>query len=260
MEDIWRAEPHALTPSGSLQAIAVDEIVFSAAKYANSRNDLRTSRQRKHVFLWLLPLRKDGEVRMRNLIGGLFETQENANRVYQALENSGFAEEQIHMFVRKPRASTARKMDVQIQDIAKYAILGGFIIGALGGLLGFLVGIGVIPLPYLEPGAVERNGLFISMSVTWGLAAGGLTGIILGVAWKLLKSREKAEVTTRQIEKRGVLVAVSVDNSQTEKKVRRVMEENKALEVGNPSEKWDLEGWSSPNDNQPSLKNLANTR
>lgn len=197
---------------------------------------------------------------MRNLIGGLFETQENANRAYQALEGSGFTDEQIHVFTRKPRESTARKTDVQIQDIAKYAILGGLIIGALGGLLGFLVGIGVVPLPYLEPGAVQRNGLFISMSVAWGLAAGGLTGIILGVAWKLLGSREKAEVTTRQIEKRGVLVAVSVDNSQTEKKVRRVLEENQAVEVGNPSENWDLEGWSSPNDKSPSLKSLANTR
>jgi hypothetical protein len=28
---------------------------------------------------------------MKNLIGGLFETQEHANQAYEALQNSGFA-------------------------------------------------------------------------------------------------------------------------------------------------------------------------
>jgi hypothetical protein len=65
---------------------------------------------------------------------------------------------------------------------------------------------------------------------------------------------------TRQIEKNGVLVTVSVDGTQREASARRVMEAHEALEVGNPSEKWDLEAWASPNEMSPSLKNLANTR
>lgn len=65
---------------------------------------------------------------------------------------------------------------------------------------------------------------------------------------------------TRQIDKRGVLVTVSVDDSQGAARARRLMEEHEALEVGNPSEKWDLEAWSSPNKMNPSLKNLADTR
>lgn len=197
---------------------------------------------------------------MKSLIGGLFQTQGNANRAYEALESSGFAREQIHTFVRKPRDSTARTTEVRIQDIAKYALVGGLLVGAIGGFLGLLVGIGVLPLPSLEQGAVDRTGLFISMSIAWGLATGGLTGIILGVATRLLRSRETAEVTTRQIKKQGVLVAVSVDGRQNETKARRVLEENEALEVGNPAEKWDLDAWSSPNEKNPSLKNLANPR
>jgi hypothetical protein len=197
---------------------------------------------------------------MKKLIGGLFETQENANLAYQALEKSGFPSEEINMFVHKPRKRTARSADVQIQDLAKNAILGGLIGGAIGGFLGFLVGIGILPLPYLEPGLVEINALFRTMSILWGLMAGGLTGVILGVALKLLRSREKAEVMTRQIEKNGVLVTVSVDGAQSETRARRVMEENEAQEVGNPAEKWDLEAWASPNEMNPSLKNMANTR
>jgi hypothetical protein len=197
---------------------------------------------------------------MKSLIGGLFETQENANLAYQALERSGFPSNEINMFVHKPRNRTARSTDVRIQDIAKNALMGGLIGGLIGAVLGLLVGIGVLPLPYLEPWSAPREPLFIIMSVVWGVITAGLTGVILGVASRLLRSREKAEVTTRQIEKRGVLVTVGVESSQSEIKARRLLEENQAQEVGNPSERWDLEAWSSPNEKSPSLKNLANTR
>lgn len=197
---------------------------------------------------------------MKHLIGGLFPTQESANQVYEALQRAGFATEEIHMFVHKPRPRVARSADVRIQDIAKAAFLGALIGGAIGGLLGFLVGTGIVPLPYVERGADSPDSLSILTSVIWGLVAGGLTGIILGVASKLLGSREKAEVMTREIEKSGVLVTVGVDGSQSEAHARRVIEEYGAVEVGEPSAKWDLDAWASPNDTTPSLRNLAHPR
>ena len=197
---------------------------------------------------------------MKKLVGGLFTTQENANLAYEALQNAGFASEEINMFVHKPKKGTARATDVKIQDIAKNAFFGGLIGGAIGGFIGFLVGNGNLPLPGLEPGSVSLNSFFLMVSLAWGLVAGGLTGVILGAASKLLRSREKAEVMTRQIEKRGVLVTVGIDNSHSETRARRVMDENGAEEVGNPSEKWDLDAWLSPNEIRPSLEDLVNLR
>lgn len=194
---------------------------------------------------------------MKKLIGGLFETQENANLAYEALEKSDFSGDEINMFVHKPKSRTERSTEVSIQEIAKYAILGGLIAGAIGGFLGFLVGLGILPLPYLEPGSAPRDSLPSFMSIVWGFVAGGLTGAILGVASRLLRSREKAEVMTQQIERHGVLIIVDVDGSQSETKARRVMEEHNAVEVGNPHETWDLDVWVSPNEKTPSL---ANTR
>jgi hypothetical protein len=194
---------------------------------------------------------------MKNLIGGLFETQEQANQAYEALEASGFAGEDISMFIRKPRNAPTRSTDVRIQDIARNAIVGGLILGALGGLIGFLIGTGTLSLPYLEPGSAPREPLFIFMSVVWGLIGGGLTGAILGVASRLFRSQEKAEVMTQQIEKRGVLITVDVNDSQSEMQARRLMEKHSAIEIGNPHEKWDLEFWVSPNEKSPSL---ADTR
>lgn len=194
---------------------------------------------------------------MKNLIGGLFETLENANRAYGALQNSGFSSKDINMFVQRPRNRTVRATNVRIQDIAKDAFIGGLVLGTIGALIGLLVGSGRIVLPGLEPGSVELNPAFLAVSIMAGLVGGGLTGIILGVASKLFRSKEKAEVMTRKIKQAGVLVTVSVGDSRSETRARRVMEENEAMDVGNPSEKWDLNAWISPNENSPSL---ANTR
>lgn len=194
---------------------------------------------------------------MKNLIGGLFETQEHANLAYEALQQSGFPVDDISMFIHRPRKKTEWSMQVSIQDIARNALMGGLLLGGLGALIGFLVGNGTLSLPSLEPGSAPRDPLFAVSSLLWGLITGGLTGAILGGASRLLRSPEKAEVMTRQIEKRGVLVTVHVEDAAGETRARRVLEEHKAVEIGNPREKWDPELWVSPNENKPSL---ANTR
>ena len=192
---------------------------------------------------------------MKHLIGGLFQTQEIANQAYQALQNSGFSSEEISMFVHKPRNRTVRAMDIRFQDIAKNALIGGLIFGVLGASIGFLIGNGNLGLPGLEPGSPHLA--FLTVSILAGAVIGGLTGTILGVAARLLRSQEKAEVMTRKIKQEGVLVTVNVGDSQSEAKARNVMKEHQAVEVGNPSEKWDLNAWVSPNENQPSLANSS---
>jgi hypothetical protein len=197
---------------------------------------------------------------MKNLIGGLFSTQESANLAYEALQNAGFADSEINMFVHRPKKSTARATDVKVQDIARKAFLGGLIGAIIGALLGVLIGTGTTPMPSAEPGTADMNAFFLTASVISGIVVGGLIGVLLGAASRLLVSREKAEVMTQQIEKRGVLVTVGVHDAQGEARARRIMEEYEAQEVGNPSEKWDLEAWFSPNELNPSLANLVNTR
>ena len=187
---------------------------------------------------------------MNNLLGALFETQESANRAYEALRNSGFADERVNMFIHKPRSKTAQSVEIRVQDIAKNAFGGGLIVAAIGGLIGFLAGTGILP------GTIPHSGLLVLAYTLGGAIVGGLIGVILGAASRLLRSREKAEVMTRQIEKKGVLVTVHVENPESESRARRVMEEHNALEMGNPAEKWDPNVWVSPNENTPSLADL----
>ena len=182
---------------------------------------------------------------MKNFIGGLFETQEDANRAYEDLQQSGFADDEIHMLIHKPRNKTGRTMEVRVQDIAKNALIGGLIVGLIGGFIGFLAGAGILP------GTTPYEPLLVFAYTVGGLIIGGLIGVILGAASRLLRSQEKAEVMTRQIEKRGVLVTVSVHDSPSEERARRSLEEHHAAEVGNVHEKWDLNVWVSPNENSP---------
>lgn len=190
---------------------------------------------------------------MNNGIGGLFDTQENANRAYEALQTSGFAEDAIHMYVHRPRKRTEQSTEVSAQDIGRNALRGALIVGAIGGFIGLLVGLGVLSHPFLEPGSVTRDPLFVFMSIVWGVIPGVLIGTMLGAASRLLRSPEKAEVMTQQIQKKGVLVTVDLTNPQSESNARRVLEAHRAVEVGNPQEKWDLSAWVSPNENRPSL-------
>ena len=157
---------------------------------------------------------------MKNLIGGLFDTQQSANRAYEALQNSGFADSEISMFVHKPRNRIARSMEISVQEIAKNAFLGALIVATLGGLAGFLIGRGTLPMAGLEPGSVTLNPMFLTASIVSGIVVGGLIGALLGAASRLLRSREKAEVMTREIEKDGVLVTVNVINPQSETTAR----------------------------------------
>src|SRR5690242_17874116 len=121
-------------------------------------------------------MRTNGDDMMKNLIGGLFETPESANRAYQALQNSGFADQDIRMFVPKPRNRTVRATDVKIQSIAKSALFGGLILGAIGAFIGFLVGTGRIMLPSLESAAANPNAAYLAVSIIAGAVGGGLTG------------------------------------------------------------------------------------
>jgi hypothetical protein len=50
-----------------------------------------------------------------------------------------------------------------------------------------------------------------------------------------------------------VLVTVNVNDPQSEVKASRVLKENSAKDVGNASEKWDMQAWVSPDELTPSL-------
>ena len=189
---------------------------------------------------------------MKNLIGGLFETPDNANRAYQALQNSGFSSQDVQMFIPRPRNKTVRAANVKIQNIAKSALIGGLLLGAIGAFIGYLVGTGRLGLPYLDRAFGDINPALVTASVLAGAVGGGLTGIILGVASRLLRSQEKAEVVTRKIEQGGVLVTVKVDGPQGEAKASRVLKDNAARDVGNASEKWDMQAWVNPDEITPS--------
>jgi hypothetical protein len=136
-----------------------------------------------------------------------------------------------------------------IQSIGIGALIGAVLIGALGALLGLLVGVGILHIPGLEPlgGATvpfEITWEFIASSLMTGIIFGGVTGIILGAATRLLLARYRKVDTSKGIDKGDMMIAVETNDIRKETKAKLTMKEYGARKFEEFREKWDSEIWS----------------
>jgi hypothetical protein len=183
---------------------------------------------------------------MKNFIAGLFKDPQGAVMARNALQENGFEDGSINLLERTENIAVVVK-NPPIQSIAIAAIIGAMVVGAFGALLGFLVGIGVIHLPALEPsgGATmpfELTSQFFATSVLTGLMFGGVTGIILGVATRFWMDKYRKVDADRK--GNNFMLAVQADDIRKETKARLTMKEYGAVKFEEFREKWDSDVWS----------------
>lgn len=185
---------------------------------------------------------------MRHFIGGLFKERENAEMARKALMENGIEDSSINVLecTHENEAVVLQKQP-SIQSIGVSAVIGAFLIGALGSLLGLLVGFGVIRIPGLEP-FPGITGEFIISSVVSGLIFGGVTGTILGVGTRLALARYKKVDTSKGVNKGDLMVAVEADDIRKETKARLTMKEFGARKFEEFRDSWDTEVWSVSRD------------
>jgi hypothetical protein len=178
---------------------------------------------------------------MKKMIGGLFQTEKQADQAYQALQEVGFDNENIKILSRKQAGTPPIRESVSIKSVAIRALIGGLIGGAIAAFLGFLIGQGVIHIPAFVP----LSGPFFTLNA-FGLflSEGVVTGAILGVVSRLATAREKPAFTRSGITHGGVILAVNADEGKSEN-AERVLEQVGALDLVNLSEKWDEAIWSA---------------
>jgi hypothetical protein len=189
----------------------------------------------------------DWKVRMKNFIGGLFQTKKQTYEAYQALQDAGFADEDIMILSRKRSGFYPFREGVSIKSVAINALIGAVIGTGIAAILGYLIGQGMIRVPAFIPlrdpfFAVNAFGLF--------LAQGAVTGAILGVAARLATAKEKPAFTHSGITHGGVILAVNVEEHQRNN-AREVMKQAGALDLVNLSEKWNPDVWAEFRDLQP---------
>lgn len=183
---------------------------------------------------------------MKNFIAGLFKDQKGALLARNALQENGFETEAINLLERTENIAVVVK-NPPIQSIAVAAVIGAVVVGAIGTALGFLVGMGVIHVPTLEPSGgqtlpFELTSQFFATSVLTGLMFGGVTGIILGVATRFWMDKYRKVDASRR--GNNFMLAVQTDDIRKETKAKLTMKEYGAVKFEEFREKWDSDVWS----------------
>jgi len=178
---------------------------------------------------------------MKNSIGGLFKMRKQADRAYEALQKAGFKREGISVWVHKKRIPLNYEHRVSAQELGISAAIGAAILGTIAAFTGWLIARGAIVIPGFNPD-LTRGPYLELIAFALFLVQGAITGAILGVAIRLLTSRENAKITPTGIKRGGVLVVVNAEGDQKET-ARQVMKEAGALDSEDLTEKWDSNVW-----------------
>lgn len=187
---------------------------------------------------------------MKNYIAGLFDDLKEAELAHKALVENGIEDTSINVLERTREArKAASKREPSIQSIGVGALIGAILVGAIGVILGFLVGFGILHIPSLEPegGATvpfQLTWQFVSTSVFTGLLFGGVTGIILGAAGRMFLWRYRQH-DPKVVNKDNVMVAVETDDIRKETKARLTMKEYGARKFEEFRDTWDTSAWST---------------
>lgn len=180
---------------------------------------------------------------MTNIVGGLYKQEESAIDAVQALQGAGFQEGDITLLVRRRVTAPEFESRASVRDVARNAGLGAILLGLIGAVLAYLVGVGMIQVSGLFPNFESGDsGMILALTIHTFLVS-AVTGAILAAALTLAFSSEKAEITPRGVKRGGLLVVVNVDDSQG-RKAQNVMEEHGAVDIENLSEELNPDVWT----------------
>jgi outer membrane lipoprotein SlyB len=187
---------------------------------------------------------------MKNFIGGLFKSRENAERARHALQERGLDTGSITMLqCTHDKEAVMLKKNPSIKTIGKGALTGVLILGGVGAAIGLLVGVGVVHVPSLDSSSSQA----LPFQITWqfilaatlaGFFLGALTGAILGAATRLAMTRYHKVENVQQPSKGDLLLAVQANDTNRVNDVKSTMQANGAVSFKEFSDKWDPEIWS----------------
>ncbi len=187
---------------------------------------------------------------MKNFIGGLFKSREDAEKARDALRENGLDDNSINMLqCTHDKKAVVLDQNPSIKSIGRSALTGALILGGIGALAGLLVGLGVIHVPSLDPNSSQAlpfqiTWQFILASLVAGIFLGAWTGAILGAAVRLAMPQYKKVDTPQEASKGDLMVAVQAKDSSLESKVRAILKEYGAFRFEQFRDQWDPEVWS----------------
>ena len=157
---------------------------------------------------------------------GLFDHQDDLERVLNELKASGFAPEQVSL-VAKDRGATREVVETTGMGGGEGAGVGAVAGGITGGLLGWLVGIGALAIPGIGP-IVAAGALATTIGgAAIGAAAGGLIGALVDLGIP----EEEATLYQEGVGRGGMLLTVNAQSDAQLYEAHETMRRNGGTEV-----------------------------
>lgn len=162
---------------------------------------------------------------------GLYSTEATVAEGVDQLRLAGFRNTDVSVLF----SENAGNKDLAHEKNTKApegAAAGGASGAVLGGALGWLVGAGLLAIPGLGPFLAAGPIVSLLSGVGVGSTIGGLTGALIGSGMP----EYEAKRYEGRIRKGGLLLSVHCDNTELEKKAKRILENTGAQDVSSGSE------------------------
>ena len=163
---------------------------------------------------------------MKKSVIGIVETQIQAERIVDQLQERGIASGDISVLFPDKRGSKdfAYEHNTKAPEGAVAGIGAG---GVIGGTLGLLAGIGALAIPGVGP-LIAAGPIRATLSgVAAGAAVGGVAGALIGLG----VPEFEAKSYEGKVRGGNLLIAVHTDNSETEKRTKEIFTSNGAHDI-----------------------------
>lgn len=163
---------------------------------------------------------------MKNSVIGIVETQMQAERIVDELQQRGVSSNDISVLFPDKRGSKdfAHEHNTKAPEGAVAGVGAG---GVVGGTLGLLAGIGALAIPGVGP-LIAAGPLMAALSgAAAGAALGGVTGALIGLGMPEFEAKSYEG----KIRGGNILVAVHTDTSDAEKRAKLILETHGAHDI-----------------------------
>jgi len=163
---------------------------------------------------------------MKKSVIGIVETQIQAERIVDQLQQRGVASSDVSVLFPDKRGSKdfAHEHNTKAPEGAVAGIGAG---GVVGGTLGLLAGIGALAIPGVGP-LIAAGPLMATLSgAAAGAAVGGIAGGLIGLGLP----EYDAKSYEGKVKSGNILIAVHTDDSETEKRAKHTLESNGAHDI-----------------------------
>jgi uncharacterized membrane protein len=157
----------------------------------------------------------------------LLSTTEQAERAILRFREAGFTHDSISLLYPNTESGTNALSTVNSTKAPEGAVTGATTLGLLGGIGGFLLGIGVLVIPGAGP-FLAAGPIMVALSgVAVGAAVGGIGGSLIGLGIPEYEARAYDE----KVRQGKTLVGVHCTESAQEEPVREIFKQEGATDI-----------------------------